>query len=98
MNLSFEMDIVDLIEKMYTLFESMESFDIDPDNRNQLLEEGDSYALRKGVDRGLRWLTDKVSESKLDPIVVTLRDPGDSHEEIIKSLNDHRSMVSLQNV
>ena len=92
------MDIVDLIERYYSLFESMDSFDIDPDNKTKLLEEGDSYALKKSVDRGLRWLTDKVSESKLEPIVVTIKDPGDSHDEIIRSLNDHRSLVTLDNV
>ncbi len=92
------MDIVEIIEKVYTLFEQMDSFDIDPDCKTQLLEEGESYGLRKGVDRGLRWLTDKVSESKLEPIVVTLKDPGDSIDEIVKSLNDPRSLVTLQNV
>ena len=46
----------------------------------------------------MRWLTDKVSDSKLEPIVVTLKDPGDSKVEIECSLQDSRSLVTLENV
>ena len=98
LNLSFDMDIVDLIESLSSLFNKMDSFDIDPDNRKGLLEEPEQFLLHKNVDRALRWLTDKVSESRLEPIVVTLRSPGDSKIEIEASLNDPRSLVSLDNV
>jgi hypothetical protein len=98
LNLSYEMDIVDLIERLIALFGKMDSFDIDPDNRKVLLEESDQYLLHKNIDRALRWLTDKVSDSKLEPIVVTLKDPGDSKLEIECSLNDSRSLVNLENV
>jgi hypothetical protein len=98
LNISYEMDIVDLIERLIALFGKMDSFDIDPDNRKVLLEESDQYLLHKNVDRALRWLTDKVSDSKLEPIVVTLKDPGDSKLEIECSLNDSRSLVNLENV
>ena len=41
LNLSYEMDIVDLIERLIALFGKMDSFDIDPDNRKVLLEESE---------------------------------------------------------
>ncbi len=41
LNLQFDMDIVDLLEKLIALFGQMDSFDIDPDNRKVLLEESD---------------------------------------------------------
>jgi hypothetical protein len=41
LNLSYEMDIVDLIERLIALFGKMDSFDIDPDNRKILLEESE---------------------------------------------------------
>jgi len=74
------------------LFTGLSSFDLDPDiEEPTLLEEGESYIFSKVVDRSLRWLTDKICEANLDPIIVTLDQPGDSKEEIIQALEDKRS-------
>jgi hypothetical protein len=92
------MDVVELLDRLTSLFSKMDSFDIDPDNKKILLEESEQYFLHKNVDRALRWLTDKVSDSKLEPIIVTLKDPSDSKKEIEEALNDSRSLVALENV
>ena len=97
-NITFDMDIVQIMEELWKCFISMDGFDIDPDQKNKLLEESDSYCLKKSVDRALKWLLNKIYEAKLDPIIITLDNPGDQNNEIVEALTDPRSASDLKSV
>lgn len=92
------MDILDYLQNLGKLFESLNSFEIDPDNPNIIMGEAESRGLKKSVDRGLKWLMDKISQARLDPIRVTLDDPGDSNDDIVDALTEKRSSTSIESL
>lgn len=94
--MEYNMDIVQLMEELWKCFMTMDSFETDPDSPQQILSEPDSYALKKSIDRGLKWLVDKILAAHLDPIIVTLDDPGESNDEIVDALTDERSATSIE--
>jgi len=91
-SISYEMDIVEFIEQLYKLFLEINSYDIDPELPTPtLLEEGDSYCFMKATSRALKWLCEKIYEADLDPIEVTVDNPGDSLQDLKEALADKRS-------
>jgi hypothetical protein len=77
------MDVLTIIEKLNEFFSSMNSFDVDPDNEGSLLDVKDNYILKTSVVRALRWMKDKIYQSDIEPIEVTLDNMGDSQEAIM---------------
>lgn len=56
LNIHIDMGIEATMQGLWKCFLSMNSFDIDPDQPDKLLEEREAYGLKKSVDRALRWL------------------------------------------
>lgn len=92
------MDLVEIIERVYNMMMLVDSFEIDPDRENTIMEENDSFVLKKSVDRALRWLKDKIFDAKVDPIIVTLESPGDSYQAIVDALADRRSGITIREI
>jgi hypothetical protein len=54
--------------------------------------------LKKGVDRALKWLIDKICDARIEPIKVTLDDPGDCQNEVVDALTDPRSQTTIDSL
>ena len=99
MHITYEMDIVEFIEQLYRLFIEVHTYDLDPDIPTPtLMEEGDSYCFMKATTRAIKWLAEKILEADLDPIEVTIDNPGDSLKDLEESLSDIRSVLTMADI
>ncbi|CDW75221.1 UNKNOWN [Stylonychia lemnae] len=64
------MDVVQILESLEKFFNLVDSFEFDPKYKDRVLDPRETKDLRINIDKGLRWLIDKIYVEDLEPITL----------------------------
>lgn len=71
------MNILEMIQNLNKFFSSMNSFEFEPGNLRVRMEENETRDLKTFVEKSIKWLVEKIMNTDLKPLEVTLNSSGD---------------------